>query len=130
MPVAGRSLVRKPNRVSDGDLHSARREGLPMPVAGRSLRASCPALARCFLRFVILTRGGNKRRLPGTGSPSLALSASGHRFFVAAGFQPAGASCPKVAAGFQPAATHTSRCARGRDTQNATISCVWIAVPV
>jgi hypothetical protein len=221
-----------------------------MPVAGRSLRASCPARARCFLRFVILTRGGNKRRLPGTGSPSLALSASGRRFFVAAGFQPAEIPARKwpqvftlrvpalhsalarrrwhatrgrrharlpdgqvenlpplqrgrrffVAAGFQPAeiparkwpqvfnlrvpalhsalacrrwhatwgrrharlpdgqvenlpplqrgrrfstcGRHTSRCARdgrkpagpgmarGRDTQNATISCVWIAVPV
>jgi hypothetical protein len=52
-------------------------------------------------------------------------------------------TCPhfSVAAGFQPAATHTSRCARdgrkpagpwmahGRDTQNTTISWVWIAVP-
>ena len=43
--------------------------GCPCPVAGRSLRASCPPLARCFLRFAILARGRNKRRLPGHGQP-------------------------------------------------------------
>ena len=80
-PVAGRSSLRKPNRVSDGEVaagfqpavHSARlgraARGCPCPVAGRSLRASCPPLARCFLRFAILARGGNKRRLPGHGQP-------------------------------------------------------------
>ena len=42
-----------------------------MPIAGRSLRASCPSLARCFLRFAILAARRKQRRLPGTGSPSL-----------------------------------------------------------
>ncbi len=46
-----------------------------MPVAGRSLRASCPPLARCFLRFAILALRRKQRRLPGTGSPSLPLVA-------------------------------------------------------
>ena len=45
--------------------------GLPMPVAERSLRASCPPLTRCFLRFAILASRKKQRRLPGTGSPSL-----------------------------------------------------------
>ena len=45
--------------------------GLPMPVAERSLRASCPPLTRCFLRFAILASRKKQRRLLGTGSPSL-----------------------------------------------------------
>ena len=45
--------------------------GLPMPLAGRSLRASYPPLARCFLRYAILASRKKQRRLPGTGSPSL-----------------------------------------------------------
>jgi len=44
-----------------------------MPVAGRSLRA--PPSARSVLtRFAILAALVSKRRLPGTGSPSLAVS--------------------------------------------------------
>jgi len=53
MPVA--VDLRKPNRVSDGGtlalLHCS---GLLMPIAGRLLRASCPSLTRCWLRFGIL----------------------------------------------------------------------------
>jgi len=45
--------------------------GLPMPLAGPSLRASCPPLARCFLRYAILASRKKQRRLTGTGSPSL-----------------------------------------------------------
>jgi len=58
----------------------APRSGLPMPAAGRSLRASCPALARCFLRFAILAPRRKQRRLPGTGSPSQPTFRSGCRF--------------------------------------------------
>jgi hypothetical protein len=48
-----------------------RRSGLPMPVAGRSLRA--PPFARSVLtRFGIPPALVSKRRLSGTGSPSLA----------------------------------------------------------
>jgi len=49
--------------------------GLPMPVAGHSLRPSRPSLARCFLRCAILASRRKQRRLPGTGSPSLPLVA-------------------------------------------------------
>jgi len=35
-------------------------------------RASCPPLARCFLRFAILAARRKQRRLQGTGCPSLA----------------------------------------------------------
>jgi len=47
--------------------------GLRSPCAAR-LPASCPSLARCFLRFVILTSRRKQRRLPGTGSSSLSRS--------------------------------------------------------
>ena len=86
MPIAGRSglrkpnrvsdgnlsVGRKPNRVSDGDLRSLRRSSLPMPVAGRSLRPSRASLAPCCRRFAILAALGQQGRLPGTGRPSLA----------------------------------------------------------
>jgi hypothetical protein len=46
-----------------------------MPVAGRSLRA--PPSARSVLtRFAILAALASKRRLSGTGSPSLAVPAA------------------------------------------------------
>ena len=56
-------------------LRRSRGSGLPMPVAGRSLRASCPSLTRCCPRFAILASLGQQRRLPGTGSPSRPLVA-------------------------------------------------------
>ena len=43
--------------------------GCPCPVAGRLLRASCPPLARCCLRFAIHGSAGQQRRLPGHGQP-------------------------------------------------------------
>jgi len=43
--------------------------GCPRPVAGRSLRASCPALTRCCSRFAILASLDQQRRLPGHGQP-------------------------------------------------------------
>jgi len=52
---------------------SASRSGLPMPIAGRSLRASRPSLSRRRLRSAIHGFAGRLRRLPGTGSPSLPL---------------------------------------------------------
>jgi len=42
-----------------------------MPVAGRSLRASCPALTACPLRFAILASLAPTARLSGMGTPSL-----------------------------------------------------------
>jgi hypothetical protein len=66
MPVAGRSLLRKPNRVSDGDRAPLpRRSGLPMPVAGRSLRPSWASLARWFLRYAILAPRRKPAPAPG-----------------------------------------------------------------
>ena len=79
MPIAGRSglrkpnrvsdgnlsVGRKPNRVSDGDLRSLRRSSLPMPVAGRSLRPSRASLAPCCRRVAILAALGQQGRLPG-----------------------------------------------------------------
>ena len=44
--------------------------GCPCPVAGRSLRASCPSLSRCCPRFAILASLGQQRRRRGTGNPS------------------------------------------------------------
>jgi len=44
--------------------------GLPVPVAGHSLRPSWPSLARCWLRSAIHGCARQQRRLPGTGSPS------------------------------------------------------------
>ena len=61
---------RKDRKIVYG-LSVCRRSGLPMPVAGRSLRASCPPLARCRLRSAIHGSARRQRRLPGTGSPSL-----------------------------------------------------------
>jgi len=52
-----------------------RRSGLPVPVAGRSLRPSWASLTRCCLRSGIRAFACQQRRLPGTGSPSLALVA-------------------------------------------------------
>ena len=64
-------FVRKPNRVSDGDLRVVRRSGPPMPFAGRSLRHPASALSMLpALRHP--GSAGQQRRLPGTGSPSLA----------------------------------------------------------
>jgi len=48
-----------------------RGSGLPVPVAGRSLRPSWASLARCWLRSAIHGCARQQRRLPGTGSPSL-----------------------------------------------------------
>ena len=64
-----------------------------MPVAGHSLRASCPSLARCFLRFAILASRRKQRRLPGTGSPSQPLVAQVGNLWLSwsTGFQPV---CP------------------------------------
>jgi hypothetical protein len=69
MPVAGRSLLRKPNRVSDGDRGLPRRSGLPMPVAGRSLRPSWASLARWFLRYAILAPRRKPAPAPEHGQP-------------------------------------------------------------
>jgi len=52
--------------------HAAAR-GCPCPVAGRSLRASCPSLTRCWPRFTIVASLGQQRRLPGHGQPLAAL---------------------------------------------------------
>jgi len=60
--------------------HAAARD-CPCPVAGRSLRASCPSLTRCWPRFSILASLGQQRRLPGHGQPLAALLRS-------TGFQP------------------------------------------
>jgi len=43
--------------------------GCPCPIAGRSLRASCPPVARCWPRSAILAALGQQRRLRGTGNP-------------------------------------------------------------
>jgi len=52
--------------------------GCPCPVSGRSLRASCPTLSRCFLRFaghrsaaggLVVAARRKQRRLPGHGQP-------------------------------------------------------------
>ena len=52
--------------------------GCPCPVAGRSLRASCPTLSRCCPRFaghrsavggLVVASLGQQRRLPGHGQP-------------------------------------------------------------
>ena len=70
-------FVRKPNRVSDGDLRVVRRSGPPMPFAGRSLRHPASALSMLpALRHP--GSAGQQRRLPGTGIPSLATVM--HRF--------------------------------------------------
>ena len=45
--------------------------GCPYPVAGRSLRASCPPLTRRKPRFALTASLGFLRRSIGTGSPSL-----------------------------------------------------------
>ena len=60
----------KDRKIGHG-LVVCRRSGLPIPIAGRSLRASCPPLARCRLRSAIHGSARRQRRLPGTGSPSL-----------------------------------------------------------
>jgi len=44
--------------------------GSPCRVAGRSLRASCPSLARCWLVLGIHAFTRQQRRLHGTGNPS------------------------------------------------------------
>jgi hypothetical protein len=49
--------------------HVLRGEGLPSPVAGRSLRASCPALTACPLRSGILPALAPTARLSGHGQP-------------------------------------------------------------
>ena len=46
--------------------------GCPCHLAGRSLRASCPPVARCCPRFGILPALGQQRRSIGTGNPSQA----------------------------------------------------------
>jgi hypothetical protein len=82
MPVAGRSVYQEAQSRERWGSRLPRREGLPMPVAGRSLRA--PPSARSVLtRFaghrsaaggLVVAALVSKRRLPGTGSPSLAVS--------------------------------------------------------
>ena len=47
----------------------ARCSGLPMPVAGRSLRPSWASLARWFLRFAIVAARRNQTPAPGHGQP-------------------------------------------------------------
>ena len=74
MAAAGRSLPQEVQSRKRWGLRGLHRSGLPMPVAGRSLRASGPALARCFLRFAILAARRKQCRLPGTGSPELVIS--------------------------------------------------------
>ena len=46
-----------------------RARGCPCPVAGRSLRASCPALAPCWLALSIHAFARQQGRLRGTGNP-------------------------------------------------------------
>jgi len=72
------------------------------PSPGRSLRASCPSLARCWPRFGILPALGHQRRLRGTGNPSQSIDAP-----VAAGILPAESAvhADPHSAGKMPAAT-------------------------
>jgi len=90
-PSPDARFVRKPNRVSDGDLALPPRSGLPMPIAGRSQRPSWASLARWFLRFALQAARRNQTPAPGHGQPLAAFSEGAER---------AEPVCPNVAEGF------------------------------
>jgi len=73
-PLAGRSTSERmlAKQKSQDAMFCVKhtRRGRPCPVAGRSLRASCPSLAPCRLRSDILSPLAAKAGSRGTGNPS------------------------------------------------------------
>ena len=132
MPVAGRSGLRKPNRVSDGnlsvgrkpnrisdgDLRSLRRSSLPMPVAGRSLRPPGLSSLRAALASPSWLRSASKagsRARAGPRSPNALALRHDRQFFF--GRKPNGVLLAKGGKGGSRHAferIHPDRCGRAR----------------